>query len=97
MKNDYHTRTVSGAAAFARRHAEPDYDDRPTASELAQEEFEDNLECPECGAGYSEIEMSGSECSCKECKCEWELTDPNDGGGGCGGCSPSGYCACIMG
>ncbi len=68
--------------------------DRPTRSELLQEAFEESLECSECGAGYSSIEITGSECLCNDCKFEWDLDAVS---GGCGGCSPSGYCGCIMG
>lgn len=36
-KNDYHTSTVDGARAHAERHAEPDYDDRPTKADCDRE------------------------------------------------------------
>ena len=36
-KYDYQTSTVSGAAAWAERNAEPDYDDRPTDAECRGE------------------------------------------------------------
>lgn len=72
-KKDYYTRTVSAAAAFARIHAEIEPDDRPTAAELAQEAFEDSLECPLCGAKYGNIEVNGSECLCDNCNHEWEV------------------------
>jgi len=36
-KHDYHTRTVDGARAHAERHAEPDYDDRPTRADCDRE------------------------------------------------------------
>ena len=42
-KHDYHTSTVDGARAWAERHAEPHYDDRPTNAELAAEEAIEEL------------------------------------------------------
>ena len=38
-KEDYHTRTVDGARAWAERHAEPECDDRPTNAELEADEL----------------------------------------------------------
>jgi len=41
-KHDYHTSTVSGARAWAERHAEPDYDDdRPTNADCLAEDEQD--------------------------------------------------------
>jgi len=36
-KHDYQTSTVDGARAHAERHAEPDYDDRPTKADCDRE------------------------------------------------------------
>ena len=43
-KHDYHTSTVSGARAWAERHAEPDYDDRPTDADCLAEDEQDRID-----------------------------------------------------
>ncbi len=43
-KHDYHTSTVSGARAWAERHAEPDYDDRPTDADCLAEDAQDRID-----------------------------------------------------
>jgi len=40
-KEDYYTSTVDGAAGWARCHAEPDYDDRPSPWDLNEWPDED--------------------------------------------------------
>lgn len=98
-REDYYSNTVADAADFARRHADPVEDNRPTAAELADDEFRASIECPDCGAGYADVRVQDDSCYCEECECEWELgpEDPDEGYGGCGGCRAGGYCACIMG
>ena len=79
-KYDYQTSTISGARAFAEAHAEWEPDDTPTAAECRQEEFELNFECPECPAGYDDMEFDGHTCTCTSCGHTWDEEPDHDDG-----------------
>jgi len=63
-KEDYYTSTVDGAAGWARCHAEPDYDDRPSPWDLNDWPDEDE-ENEEEEPGFHDED----ECNCSDPGC----------------------------